>query len=228
MIEKIDTWLNSERDYEAGYELLKAGGASGLLINILKSGPDAFNTPKLLAELEKLRSKLSNTELETAASAQVPLLEVQKPVIPSPPDQQSKDAHNLEKKLQVDKQIKQLWKEICHLHGQLSVLPEGDQLYECARDLLLKDLKRKDLYDQLHYFETKGVWFDEVRGNGPATFDPKGPDQLHREIKNAMSNRSKAARELNRPLPVAERNYHQGRFDEFNKKVQHLQSLRHV
>lgn len=225
MIEKINAWLNSDRDYAAGYELLVTGGATGLMVSLLSSGPDIVNTPKLLSELQKLKAGfLISAEAAVICEA----LEVQPPAL-APPGAPAAPprlpGNDLDKKLRIDAEIKQLWKEMCHLHGQLAILPEGKELYECARELRHKDLKRKDLYDQLHYFEQNGTWFD-VRHPATKEVDTTDPEQLEREIKNAMGNRSKAAKNLDRPLPVAERKHYQEKFDKFDKLTKHLQSQR--
>ncbi len=56
-MDAIATWLNNPSDYFSGLELLKAHTGESFTIQILSSGPDNFNTPKLYAELEKLQNK---------------------------------------------------------------------------------------------------------------------------------------------------------------------------
>lgn len=269
MIEQIDTWLNGNRDYNSGLSLLQHVNASKFLVDVLSTGPDAFNTPKLLKELQKHRAAIfeSKQQIADVPSYTVPpwrkiiedrefieevksfigdqvvskmpdsndlLDDVQyliedhletsgyKPETPAP----YRSNHDLEKKLRIDSQIKLLWKEITHLHGQLTVLPDGDQKYEVAKGIRLKDRKIQDLRDHLEYFTREGKWFDELPENQAHTFDPKDPAQLEKEIKNQMANRAKSAAHLKRPLSVAKRKYHQDRYNKFDQQVKYLKSLR--
>ncbi len=226
MLEKIDTWLAGDRDYHAGFELLKAGGASALILDLLGSGPDHFNTSKLLTEIGKLRDKQPAITPETQPEPEAMDL-------PTPPERDQVEPASVEpsadlaRKLAIDAQLRTLWKEMSHLHGQLSVLPEGQQLYQCAAAIQRKDLQRRTLFDHLHYFEVNGTWFDEQLEERTKEKDLTDPAQLEQAINNAKSNKSKAGKQLKRPLPVAERQYHQGRFDEFDRLLKHLRSLRH-
>lgn len=48
----IEQWLNSERDYQEGFELFRKYSTDAFLIRLLSSGPDAYNTSKLKSELQ--------------------------------------------------------------------------------------------------------------------------------------------------------------------------------
>lgn len=210
---EINAWLKGDRDYYAGVKLFEQYGSSKFMVNLLSSGPDSYNTPKLLSELQILLSE-AGEELPAVAiknSKEPEQLEIASAYIPD---------KNLEKKLRIDSIIKQLWKEICHLHGQLGVLPEGEKLYECARQIKLKDLKRQDLWDQLHYYQSNGVWFDELPENIPKPYD------LEQAIDNLMSSRSKARKILKKPLTQGKRDYQLKRIAEIDRKIADLKKLR--
>ncbi len=216
MQNEVTAWLDGDRDYEQGFQLLKTCGASTLLIDLLSDGPGAYNTSKLHAELVKIsQAKSEDTEPASEASPE-PTARVQID------DEPANQGRNVEKKLRIDRIIKTLWKEICHLHGQLSVLPEGEELHRCAREILTKNLKRQDLWDQLHYFEANGGWFDDLPENQPK------PENAEQGIKNLMACRSKARRELKKPLSVAKREHHLRRIAEFNKQIEALKLSRKI
>ncbi len=219
MPDEVLAWLNGGRNYTAGVELLRKYGASKFLIDLLSSGPDAFNTPKLLKEMQKIEIQ------EPGAGRQD-----EKEVVPSAAISTSKKPytpdHNLEKKLRIQKIIKDLLKEITHLRGRLVVLPEGDELYECAKLVLTRDLKKRDLWDQLHYFENNGVWFDELPENQVKDFDPADKQQLEQKIKNLMASRSKVSKLLKKPWPVGVKAHHEKRKAEFDRQIEHFKSLR--
>jgi hypothetical protein len=134
--------------------------------------------------------------------------------------------HDLEKTLRIKKLIKDQFKEITHLRGKLSILPEGAELFECAKLIVTKDMRKQDLWDQLHYFETNGKWFDEQPENQVKDFDPKDSAQLEQKIKNLMASRSKAAAALKKPLPVAMKAHHEKRKADFTRQIEHLKTLR--
>ncbi|MGY0037646.1 hypothetical protein [Pedobacter sp. NJ-S-72] len=208
MQKELNIWLNGDQDYHTGVKLLQQYRCSNFLIQLLSSGPDVYNTPKLHSEILKARNEVENQPavISPAQSLTIPT--------------HYKPDRNLEKKMRIDAIIVQLWKEICHLHGQLSVLPEGERLYECANSIMVKDLKRQDLWDQLHYYKLNGVWFDELQENMPKPFN------LEQDIKNLMTSRSKAKKMLKKPLPDAKRIYYQGRVSHFDKKIEDLKKLR--
>lgn len=209
-------WLKSERDYFAGLKILEGSGISAFLVNMLSKGPDQFNTPKLQQLIQRLAENPPATKPEPVAPQ--PALVAPQPDRPGPavysPDK------DLEKTIRIKEIIKQLFKEMTHLKAQLIHLPEGEKLYECARDLLTKSLRRQDLWDHLHYFEKNGKWFDELPENAPKPFD------LEREIKNLMSNRSKASAKLAKPLPPAKAAYYQKKVDEINTRIDKFKKLR--
>lgn len=216
MATEVENWLKGDRNYLAGLKLLEQNGVSKFLLDMLQKGPDHYNTPKLLQLIEKLPktsitaekqiSKPLNTKPEAAHA------------LPGPatyrPDK------NLEKTLRIKEIIKQLWKEMTHLKAQLPYLPEGEKLYECARDLVTKNLRRQDYWDHLHYFEKNGEWFDELDENAPKPFD------LELEIKNLMANRSKASAKLKKPLPAAKIKFYQAKVNLINEKIEKLKKLR--
>jgi hypothetical protein len=187
----IETWLTDGRNYFEGLQILRDHGASEFMIGLLEDGPDEYNTPKLHAEILALHKK---DEAVISYS-------------PNP---------DLEKTLRYKEQIRQLFKEISHLKGQLINLPEGPKLYECARLIVTKDLRKQDLWEHLHYFETNGVWFDDLPENKPKPFN------LERQIKNVMANRSKAAGYLKQPQPVAKKLHYEQKIAAFNKELETL------
>lgn len=210
---EINAWLNGDRDYTAGVELFRISGGSSFLVNLLAIGPDAYNTPKLLTELTRLS--------EADSPDQSAPLQDQSQALPAPPANESYTPdNNLEKKLRIDLLLKNIWKEMCHLHGQLSILPEGRRLFECAKLILTKNLKRQDLWDQLHYFEKNNVWFDDLPENQPKPFD------LEQEIKNLMASRSKCKARLKKPLPDAKKQHELKKVADFDQKIKDLKSKR--
>lgn len=207
-------WLIGTRDYDAGIEILKAAGASDFLLDLLASGPDPYNTPRLLQEIEQLASQApASMDLPALDEEQAATAATAKPA-PYTPDK------DLEKTIRYKERIRQLFKEMNHLKGQLPTLPEGPQLLACARGIVKRDLRKQDLWEHLHYFEQNGKWFDELPENQPKPFD------LEKAIKNAMSNRSKALAALKKPLPVVMRDHYTQKAAEFDKKVNDLISLR--
>ena len=50
----VNDWLKGDRDYFTGIQILQDHQVSAFLIKILSDGPDDYNTPKLLEEIEKL------------------------------------------------------------------------------------------------------------------------------------------------------------------------------
>jgi hypothetical protein len=207
-------WLKSNRNYSMGLEILRSAGISDFMLEMLSEGPDTFNTPQLLQEIEKLSAAYVATDKELDLP------------IPIPDDTEGRSAtgdisnHNLEKKMCTDAMIRELWKEICHLHGQLAILPEGDQLYQVANLLLVKEMKKTRLWNQLHYFTTNGHWFDELPENQPK------PEDLEQEIKNAMSNRAKAKKKLKEPLQVAKKEYYSTKVAEWDVIITNLKLQR--
>lgn len=216
MQKDIQNWLDGTRNYAEGVEILKNCGGSPFLINLLSAGPDAYNTPKLLAELTALHLKVKPGTLPEPQPEQgtSPEPETEEPAAPYIPD------HDLEKKLRIKKMITEIWKEMCHCHGQLSILPEGRQLFEVSKMLLTKELKKNDLWDQLHYFENTGKWFDELPENQPKPFDRE------QKIKNLMASRSKCTARLKKPLPESKRQHEQKKIADFDKRINDLRSLR--
>lgn len=205
----VNDWLKGDRDYFTGIQILQDHQVSAFLIKILSDGPDDYNTPKLLEEIEKLKPVAlpvkPEARPELARQGQAPIY------VPDP---------SMEKKLRIDARIKQIWKEMCHLHGQLDVLPPGQALHEVTRELMLKKLKRQDLWDHLHYFETNGVWFDDLPENQAKPMDPE------QEIKNLMANRSKAAANLKKPLPAAKKTFYENKIAAINVQIDNLKKLR--
>ncbi|HVW97507.1 MAG TPA: hypothetical protein VHA56_16155 [Mucilaginibacter sp.] len=202
--------MKGDRNYDAGLALLRAAGITGFVMDMLTDGPDEYNTIKLSEEIERLSGSLPAA-----------------PVMPSPEEVNiHAEAEELEKVLRVKSMIKQLFKEIVHLRGRLPVLPEGDELHECARAILFKDLKRQDLFDQLHYFEKHGHWFDELPENRQRPFDATDKKQLERKIKNLMGNRCKAADNLKKPQTAAKRKFYQEKIAGINREIDKLKALR--
>lgn len=254
MSNTVQSWLNGDRDYAEGVQLLRDHQVSNFLINLLAPGPDAFNTPKLLSEIQKLPatspavSQLpamageASTASHNEAMAAVSDLEWQVDSIESilsdltsqvdamqaATDNPTSEAgiytpdYNLEKKMRYDAQIKQLWKEICYLHAQMDLLPEGDQLYQVAQELLVKDMRRADLWNHLHYFNANGVWFDDLPENQPK---PENPEQ---EIRNLMANRSKAKANLKKPQTKAKKQFFQDKVDSLTAEIENLKALRYA
>jgi len=217
----IQNWLNDNRDYQAGLVLLQKHGKTGFIINLLQKGPDAYNTPRMLVELQKLaESRPPLTIVVGQPDEKVAIKTVSEPATSNSAPRSYVPDQNLEKKLRINALLKNLWKELTHLHGQLSVLPEGEKLHETAALILTKNLKRQDLWDQLHYFEQNGVWFDELPGNQPKPFD------LEQSIKNLMSSRAKAKKILEKPVNKAKREHTERRIAEFDKQLETLRLQR--
>jgi hypothetical protein len=205
------SWLNSNRDYTSGLQILRSAGVSDFLLDVLESGPDNFNTPTLLEEISNL------VKIAPINSPEEPLVNETTTDLPVP-----KEFDSLEKKIRLDQQIRDLFKEITHVHGQLSVLPEGERLFEAAYLVLTTDLKKQRLWDQLHYYKNNGHWFDELAENKPK------PEDLEQEIKNAMANRSKAKGNLKNPLPAAKKEYYQAIVADWTKVIDGLRSQRNA
>jgi hypothetical protein len=55
-MDAIAAWLQDPHDYFSGLELLKSHLSGSFILNILSSGPDSFNTPKLYQEVEKIHN----------------------------------------------------------------------------------------------------------------------------------------------------------------------------
>lgn len=206
--------------------MLEALGASKFLINQLAKGPDVFNTRKLYDAIEKQRTKVENDKPDAAdyAEVQVECPADQPLTTTATPDNSGQ--RDIEKKLRIEATISYLWKVITHYHGQLTTLPEGQQLYTVAEIIRKNDLKIQDLRDQLEYYFRTGTWFDERHQDLERKIDTKDPVQLEREIKNQMSNRSKVAAQLERPLPVAKQRFYQEKFNQLDQKIKYLISLR--
>lgn len=214
MATEAENWLESEREYFAGVQLLRELGASDFIIDLLKSGPDAFNTGKLVVEMQK---QICRKPAALPVAEQPEVIEV----ATDPPGSSTYvPDKNLDKKLRIDGLIKQLWKEVCHLHGQLCVLPPGEQLHQVARAMKLKNLKRQDMWDHLHYFNMNGQWFDELPENQPKPFD------CEQEIKNLMANRSKASAHLKKPLTAARKKFILDKIARLNEKIDQLKKMR--
>ncbi len=221
MPNEVLTWLNSNRDYFDGLALLQKYGATKFILELLAPGPSPFNTPKLLKELQKLPTPVQ--VVATVAADQ--------PALPRPATDCQTTAtykldHNLEKELRIKKQIKTLYKEINHLRGKLSALPEGDELCQCALDVVTKDLRKQDLWQHLHYFQQNGKWFDEQPENQVQEFDVNDPEQLERKIKNLMASRSKVTGDLKKPWPKAKEDHVKRRQADFTKEIEYYISLR--
>ncbi|RVU01091.1 hypothetical protein EOD41_10785 [Mucilaginibacter limnophilus] len=209
MAKTATAWLSGDQDYHEGLEILKLTGASAFMLGLLNSGPDNYNTPKLKQELEIIAG---NEVIES-------LIEVTPvPPVTEPPaaSEQYTPNNNLEKKLRIDGMIRQLFKEITHLHGKLSVVPEGDELFQIAKQIKIKKLKKQDLFDQLHYFNENGVWFD----NKPQ--DDPDPENLEQAIKNLMSQRSKVKPHLKKPLPADVRERYEKKIAALTAKIEAL------
>lgn len=213
MATDASSWLNSKRDYTAGLEILCAAGISGFLLEVLETGPDNFNTPKLLEEIQNLNKRKPAAPVDQPAPGhQAEAREEQAPAT----------GNNLEKKIRMDQDIRDLFKEMSHVHGQLSVLPEGAQLFEAAYFVLTTDLKKQRLWDHLHFYKNNGHWFSDLPENQPK------PENLEQEIKNAMANRSKAKRQLKNPLPAAKKEYYGAVVADWTKVIDDLKSQRNA
>ncbi len=221
MPDDVLTWLNGNRNFFDGLTLLQQYGATKFILDLLSTGPSAFNTPKLLKELQKIPAPAITAGPVAAAPAARP-----KPAPERPASSIYKPDHNLEKQLRIKAQIKTLYKEINHQHAKLSVLPEGDELYRCALDVVTKQLRKQDLWQHLHYFEQNGKWFDELPENQVEEFDPNDPEQLERKIKNLMASRSKVTKDLKKPWPKAQEDHLKRRQADFTKKIEYYISLR--
>lgn len=211
MATSASKWLIGDRVYDTGVQILRDRGASAFMIDLLSSGPDHFNTTKLINELTKV------AELEEPAAPD-PDETPAAPVLPGPVTRSP--AYDLEKKLKIDRQIRQQMKELAHLHGRLSLTAEGKDLYELAKEIRILDLQKQRLWDQLHYFNNKGEWFDELPENEVK------PEDIEQEIKNLMARRSKAKKELKFPLPDEKKEFYQAKIDELTKAIAKLREAR--
>lgn len=113
-----------------------------------------------------------------------------------------------------------------HLHGKLSLIPEGDQLFQVAQTIIKKSLKNQDLFAQIHYYNNNGVWWDELPENQRLEFDPNDKEQLEQKIKNVMSYRAKAKKLIRQVMPVAKKEHHLKRIAAFNAELKKLKAYR--
>lgn len=228
----ITTWLQGNRNYAEGLELLKRLQPGSLTVLILEAGDDDYNQNLLIDEIKKHESNSnctgsaekvfdprqyvdilhncgsdsSNTESSGISTSLEP----------------RNTAADTEKRITLKKEAGRLWQEMAHTKGSMALLRGGKALHRQARSLLLLNEKRQRIWDEIDFFDENGYW------HGEKTVAVNKPANLEQLIKNQMTYRTKAEKELARPQIKSKREYLEGRIAKFNAEIDRLKSLREV
>jgi hypothetical protein len=126
------------------------------------------------------------------------------------------------KRINLKKEAGQLWQEMAHTKGSMALLRSGKALHRQARSLLQLNEKRQRIWDEIDFFDENGYW------HGEKTVAVDKPVNLEQLIKNQMTYRTKAEKELALPLINSKREYLEGRVAKFNAEIDRLKALREV
>jgi hypothetical protein len=254
-------WLNSDRNYAEGLQLLKTLQPGSLTVLILEAGDDEYNQNLLIDEINKYEENKivqtindggavmgqpaqtnSNIQHDLRVDLLIQTLDLGEDTYLN--DSLEASAHVLtalglrpelagittprnaaadtEKRLTLKKQAGQLWQEMAHTKGSMALLRGGKALHRQARSLLLLNEKRQRIWDEVDFFDENGYW------HGEKTVAVDKPVNLEQLIKNQMTYRTKAEKELARPQVKSKREYLEGRVAKFNAEIDRLRSLREV
>lgn len=180
-IAEIKSWLNSDRDYSTGLNILKRYSNSPMLV-LLSKGEDAFNKKKL--------TQLIYTSLEE--------FEKHLPVGPEVthkndlyPKQDNKATTKI---ISLTAERKALYIEVNHLKSKTIYTPEGDGLKDLAFEIVKKWQRIDEIWSIIDNYNETGELPQDAREVLVEKYND--PIKLKQQQSNLRSNISKIAKKI--------------------------------
>lgn len=209
-IKEIRRWLSGKRNYEAGRLLYEKYGRNHNLKRIFTRGPNNFNTPKLLQELQMILNRAISREAEAADKKVIAigqkLSNKKNEQAPGSLPKSSdfiKTGPGPKKPIRIDQlpprlrelAVKKgdLYREVAYLHSQLLHLDEVKRKEACRRIIENGD-KIRAIWEELDYYHDHGKE-KPIEAAGKKIELPENPVTLHQQLLNLRSRLSKARRD---------------------------------
>jgi hypothetical protein len=170
-LQDIKSWLESCSDYNAGVKLLEHFSDNKFLIRILSKGPTPFNRDKLEEELQVILASTRSASGKGSAKK-----EKEKFSLPT-----ARDYDILPEEIQQLVDAKNpLYKEMSHLHSQLTLLKTAEERSGPALRILDIDEQLRSIWAKLDYYEVNKKLPDE----------PKVPSLENMSMKELVTRRN--------------------------------------
>jgi|GEM_PF-2535573 len=186
----IAQWLNSERDYGEGLELLKKAGVSNALYGILSKGPSFYNRTRLAKELSNsLTKKPSNSKKASSSLAKSLDRNAVKSIEPGSPANETK--HEPLALAPYYKILKEQYSIVNHFHPLLDATYNLDRKRSFEIKLALQDAwnEIEGLYRIIHYYQEHGQILPNkyLGGENNLDLDPKSLIKRRNNLRSYIS-----------------------------------------